>query len=321
MPDVAHRDDGCAGGQHFTHVGGFHQHHAIHRRYRQRVGKLRVHLREICLGPFDFGAPRGQLLFPALQLEPVGLRHFERAARVFHLRRGAVHLLDPGSGEYQRRALVGLLQRRVGALPVVAEFVVLGSGDVVVLEQRLRAVPIFLGAIELGLRRIDGSLGFLNLLRTRAVLQLRQAGFGGGEVGAPLLDVSRQRLAFPGERSCRLRQLVLRGGQAGGAAVALRRQLVAVQARDQLPLLHQVALIHRALDEPPGGLEADIDFGELDVAGDDDPAARIPPRSVKRINRYSGRNQHHRQRYQYLFHGMLLRILPMACARSMRATL
>jgi len=59
--------------------------------------------------------------------------------------------------------------------------------------------------------------------------------------------------------------LRLRRLQPGYLTLALRHQLVAVEPRDDVPLLDGVALIHGALRQPPGGLERDVDFRQLDV--------------------------------------------------------
>ena len=44
--------------------------------------------------------------------------------------------------------------------------------------------------------------------------------------------------------------------------------MVAVEARNHLPLLNCVAFIYGSLDQAPGSLECDIHLGQLDIAGD-----------------------------------------------------
>ncbi len=90
------------------------------------------------------------------------------------------------------------------------------------------------------------------------------------DVGAALFDIGRQVGLLPFERAHGLRELRFGGLQTGDFALALGDELVAIQPRDDLPLLNGVAFIDIALDQAAGGLEGDVDFGELDVAGDDE---------------------------------------------------
>ena len=61
----------------------------------------------------------------------------------------AFDLLHARPGQHQRLALLRLLQRRLRAFAAVAVLIELRGRDVVVLVQRLRAVPIPLGALQL----------------------------------------------------------------------------------------------------------------------------------------------------------------------------
>ena len=102
------------------------------------------------------------------------------------------------------------------------------------------------------------------------MLELGKPGLVGSEVGAALFDIGRHVGLFPFERGHGLGELGFGRLQTGGFALALGEQLVAIEARDDLALLHGVAFIDIALDQAAGGFEGDVDFGELDVAGDDE---------------------------------------------------
>ena len=80
----------------------------------------------------------------------------------------------------------------------------------------------FAGADQLGIGVFDGGFRVLNFLRPRAVLQLGQAGFGGIEVGAALLDIGGQSLPLPAHGGLRLRQLRFAESKRCLALLALR---------------------------------------------------------------------------------------------------
>jgi hypothetical protein len=108
----------------------------------------------------------------------------------------------------------------------------------------------------------------------------------------------------------------------GGLAHTPCRELVAIQPGDDLALLHVVAFIHGAFDETAGGLEADADFGQLDVAGDDQAIAGRLARPTKCVHGRTGGGQNYQEDEDSLFHYCtILRTAPMAWARSMRARL
>ena len=104
-------------------------------------------------------------------------------------------------------------------------------------------------------------------------------------LGAARLQVRCQARPLQLHRGLRLRQLRFAGRQSRRLALALRLQLVAVQPRDHLALLHRVALVHRALHQPPGGLERDVDFVQLDIAGDHQPVVRRLAHPAKHTRR------------------------------------
>ncbi len=188
--------------QHLAHVRRFHQHHAIHRRGGDGIGKLRIDQRQAGLGARDFRAPRGQLLLAPLHFERVGLRHLQRAARPLHLRLPA------------RRSPPRADRPAPAPRAPVADF-----SAAVALSQRLRywsncAVEMssslysvcarsqsLLGALHLRLRRVHGRLGVQLFLRPRAVLQLRQARLVGRQVGRAAARCRRP--AWPSPRPAR----------------------------------------------------------------------------------------------------------------------
>src|ERR1019366_6902118 len=140
---------------------------------------------------------------------------------------------------------------------------------------------------------VHGGLGVQFFLRPRAVLQLRQARFHAGYVGAPGLQIRRQTRPLELHRGPRLRQLRFARRQARRLAFPLRHQLIAVQAGDDLPLFHRVALVHCALRQPPGGLERDGDFVQLHVAGKYEAVIRRLSHPANRPNRRPGGRQDH----------------------------
>ncbi|MGA2771254.1 MAG: hypothetical protein ABSG26_10615 [Bryobacteraceae bacterium] len=323
MVDVAHRHHRGSRRQHLSHVRRLHQHHAIHRRDGDGVGKLRIDHGEARRGARNLRSPRGQVLFAPLHFERVRLRHLHRGAGPLHLPLLRFDHLRARPGQHQGFALSHRFQRGLGALPAVAVLVELRRGNVVVLVQRLGAVPIPLGAVELRLRRIHRGPGVELFLRPRPVVQFRQARLVGRQVGLPLLDVGRQVGLLPRQRRLRLRQLRLGRFEARHLTLALRHQLIAVKPRDDLPLLGAVAFIHGALDEPPGGLERDVDFRQLDVSGDHDAAGLVAPHPAEHVHRRRPRRRQHyeNQNDSLLHHCTMLLTLPIACARSIRATL
>jgi hypothetical protein len=271
---------------------------------------------------FDRAASaRRQFLLAALHLERVGFGHLECGASPLHLRRLRRHLLAPRTGQHQPFPLPGRLQRGVGALRTGPVLVELRCRNVVVLVQRLGALPILTGAVGLRLRGIHGGFGVEPLLRTRAVAQLGQPRLAPAELGLPLPDIRRQRLLLPFERRLRLRQLRLRGEHPGRLPLALRRELIPVQARDDLPLLHRIAFVYGSLDQPSGGLERNVHLRQLDIPGDDDPVGGAAPRGTISIDsRRCGRKEDNDDD-DSLLHFRMLPTLPIACARSTRATL
>ena len=119
---------------------------------------------------------------------------------------------ERGPGLDQAGLLLDLLQIGLGALKTRMELIVLRGRDVVVLVQRLGAVPILLGLIVLGLRRRHGGLRLLDLLRPGAVFQLQQLRLGGAQIGIAQLQVGLHGLALPLQGAFAFGELRLRGG-------------------------------------------------------------------------------------------------------------
>ena len=69
----------------------------------------------------------------------------------------------------------------------IAVLIELRGGNIVVLVQRLRPIPVLLRALHLARRRVHSGLGVQLFLRPRAVPQFRQARFRARHVGAARL--------------------------------------------------------------------------------------------------------------------------------------
>ena len=142
----------------------------------------------------------------------------------------------------EREAVGGLGRARLGDGELGLRRLEFAVGDGVLAAQLLLAGEVEPGAVALGLGAAQGGRGGGDLLRARPGLELGEGGRGARQLGAPqgelLLLVA---VIQPGDQL------------AGGDAVALR---------------------DRALDDAPGHLEAELGVGDLDVAGDDQVAAR-----------------------------------------------
>src|ERR1019366_4025408 len=220
-----------------------------------------------------------------------------------------VDLLHPRTGHYQRLALPHLLQHRLRAVETIPELIVLRGRNVVVLIQRLRPVPIPLRALHLAGRIVNGGLGVQLFLRPRAIFQLRQARLRAVDVGVPRLQIRRQARPLVFHRRLRLHQLRFARSQARRLPFPLRRKLIVVQTGDHLPLFHRVALVHRALHQPPGGFERDGDLLQLDIPGDHEAGVRCFLHPAKRPDGRPGGRQNDDDDQNSLFHIVFIRSL------------
>ena len=116
-------------------------------------------------GARDIGLVGQDVLLAAFQFELVGLAGPQRRVGASNLGAGRFDVLLARTFHDQREPLVGLAQHGGGAVEPHAVLVVLLFRNVVVLEQILRAIPVGLRLIVLGLGVGDGGARLLNLLR------------------------------------------------------------------------------------------------------------------------------------------------------------
>jgi len=191
-------------------------------------------------------------------------------------------LLGPRSGLHELEVLGGLAGARRGDLELGRGGLEFAVGDGLVAEQLLLALEIELGAVVLGLGAVDRGLRGRDLLGPGAGDQVGQPGLGGGELGA--------------------------------AQGELRLLLGVVEPRDELAGGDVVALGHGALDDPAGGLEAELGVVDLEVAGEHELAGAGAVRARTGAGQQAGEGEDEEEgagagavRRRRVFHGLCAR--------------
>ena len=196
------------------------------------------------------------------------------------------------------------------------------GGNVVLLVERLGALPVLLRALAFGSRRFDGGTRFLDFLRARAGFEFPQPGARLAQIRAALIEVARLALLGPLDDRGSLGELGLRLRQRRHLALALAEQLLPVETRHHHAGLDNVTFIDGALYEAARDLEGNIDLCQLDIAGDANPVVRL---RAKAANGKRAGDPNRRKRQDdddFLCHKNYWRNrrrAPVACPRSIRA--